>query len=142
MSNAMYQHSRAADLSRFDNDFRAEPLGERPEFTPLPDGRYQAVIERVDLTQSQASGNPRLYWVLRIVGPNHQGKVIGKGQTITANSLKWVKQELHVCGVDPEPFSDLPNLLENMTGTELEITKKTRDGFENIYIEKRLNGAA
>lgn len=138
MSNAIYQSSREGGLSRFDEEFRAETLEERPEVAAVPDGRYRVIIERADLTQSATSGNPRLYWALRITGPNCQGRVIGKGHSITSSSLKWIKQELHICGIDPEPFSELPGLLENMLGVELEITKRTKDGYENVYFEKKV----
>jgi hypothetical protein len=104
----------------------------------VPDGRYQVVVEQVTLTQPANSSNPAIYWVLRVTGPTHVGRIIGKEQRISMNSLRWVKQELHLCGLDPEPFSTLPALLPQLRGLALEIRKRTREPYENIYFDRRI----
>ncbi len=139
MSNALYQYARALDLSRFDEPYRDAAVG--PESAPVPDGTYQVVVEGVELGQSQTSGNPKITWALRIIGPSAENRILFKTNGISENNLHIIKQELHTCGLDLDRFSDLPQLKERLVDVELEITKKTRNGSANVYFDKRLKAA-
>jgi hypothetical protein len=139
MSNAIYENGRSLDLGRFDDEFRAAALD--PDAGTVPDGTYQVVVERVEMGTSQSSGNPKITWTLRILGPSSVNRVLFKTNGVSSNNLHIVKQELHTCGVDPEPFSELPKLLTRMEEVELEVTKKTRNGNSNIYFDRRLKDA-
>lgn len=139
MSNALYEHARTLDLSRFDEPYREAAVA--PESAPVPDGTYQVVVEGVELGQSQASGNPKITWTLRILGPSAANRVLFKTNGISENNLHIIKQELHTCGLDLDRFSDLPLLKERLVDVELEVTKKTRNGSTNIYFDRRLKDA-
>jgi hypothetical protein len=79
-----------------------------------------------------------LKWMLRIQGPAHQGRVLWKNRVISQGSLKWVNAELSICGLEAEPFSDLPKLLPALLGIELQVVKRTNNGFEDIYFNRRV----
>jgi hypothetical protein len=52
--------------------------------------------------------------------------------------VKWLKKDLQRCGLELERLSDLPNNLGQLLDVKLKVTKRTKDEYENVYINKRL----
>jgi len=126
------------DLAQWDEEYVNAPIEER-EFESVPDGKYQVVVDRVELTKSQNTNNTMLKWKLKVLGPKREGAVLWRNNVIaTKNNVKWLKNDLHVCGLDIEKLSDLPANLKRLLDVRLEVTKKTRGENENIYINRRL----
>jgi len=126
------------DLTQFDEDF-AEAEVEGRDFEPIPDGKYQVNVERVELTRAQTSGNPMLKWTLRIIAPRFRGRLLWRNNVMaTRENIKWLKTDLHTCGLDLEKLSDLPANLEKLIGVKLEVTKRTRGENENVYFNRRI----
>ena len=131
------------DLAQWDEEYVNAPVEER-EFESVPDGKYQVVVDRVELTKSQSSGNPMLKWKLKVLGPKHEGAIIWRNNVIgSKGNVQWLKNDLHVCGLDLEKLSELPGKLEKLLDVMLEVTKKTKGDNENIYFNRRIvNDAA
>jgi hypothetical protein len=128
---------RQLDLAALDHDFAAALPLSSP--APIPDGRYHIRVEHVALTTARTSAHPILKWRLRVVGPVAVGRVLWKNHVLsTANNLRWLKHELHLCGLALERLSDLPNHLDELFGLELEVTKRTRGDWENIHFNRLL----
>ncbi len=126
------------DLTQFDEDFAEAEVEER-DFEPIPDGKYQVNVERVELTRTQTSGNPMLKWTLRIIAPRFRGRLLWRNNVMaTRENIKWLKTDLHTCGLDLEKLSDLPANLEKLIGVKLEVTKRTRGENENVYFNRRI----
>ncbi len=126
------------DLTQFDEDFAEAEVEER-DFEPIPDGKYQVNVERVELTRAQTSGNPMLKWTLRIIAPRFLGRLLWRNNVMaTRENIKWLKTDLHTCGLDLEKLSDLPANLEKLIGVKLEVTKRTRGENENVYFNRRI----
>jgi hypothetical protein len=128
------------DLSRFDDDYRrakVEP-DTTPVFIPVPDGRYRVMVEAVELTTAKASRNPLLKWRLRITGEDQKNRLLFKNRAITGTTIDWVKKEMAVLGVELDPFSSLPDKLNELVNVELMISKVTKGEYENIYFNKRI----
>src|SRR5579884_318833 len=132
----MSRHS--IDLSQFDDEFRNEETAERGDFESVPDGKYQVNVEKVELTEAQTSGNPMLKWTLRVIAPKFVNRLIWRNNVITHNTLKYVKTDLHLCGLDLEKLSDLPKQLRKLLDVKLEDTKKTKGDNENIFFNRRI----
>jgi hypothetical protein len=64
-----------------------------------------------------------------------------KHKTDTQNTLKYVKTDLHLCGLDLERLSELPKHLDKLLDVKLEVTKKTKGDNENIYFNRRIETA-
>jgi hypothetical protein len=133
--------NHSIDLAQFDDDFVNETAEERGDRESVPDGKYQVAVERVELTQSLA-GNPMLKWTLRILAPRFQNRFLWRNSVFTHNTLKYVKTDLHLCGLDLQKLSDLPAHLDKLVDIKLEVTKKTRGDNENIYFNRRIETAA
>jgi hypothetical protein len=126
------------DLTQFDEDFAEAEVEER-DFEPIPDGKYQGNVERVELTRAQTSGNPMLKWTLRIIAPRFRGRLLWRNNVMaTRENIKWLKTDPHTCGLSLEKISDLPANLEKLINIKLEVTKRTRGENENVYLNKRI----
>ena len=126
------------DLSQWDEDYESAPIEEN-KFDDVPDGKYQVSVEKVELARAQTSGNPMLKWQLRILGPNHAGRMIFNNSVMaSAENIKYLKNDLHTCGLVLEKFSDLGNRLNDLLDVKLEVTKKTRGEFSNVYYNRRI----
>ncbi len=126
------------DLSRFDDDY-AQTQVEKREYDPVPDGKYQVNVDKVELTTTKSSGYPMLKWTLRILAPRFPGRFLWRNNVMASReNLKWLKGDLAVCGLDLHKLSDLPQALDRLLDVKLEITKRTKGENENIYLNRRL----
>lgn len=125
------------DLAQFDGGYDEAPVEER-EFEDIPDGKYQVNVEKAELTHSQTSGNPMLKWTLKILGPKFAGRLLWRNNVITNDSLKWLKTDLHTCGVTLAKLSELPSRLNDLLDVKLEVTKRTRGESESVYLNRRI----
>ena len=126
------------DLAQFDDDFVSADVEEK-DFESVPDGKYQVKVDRVELTRSETSGNPMLKWALKILGPTHKGRLLWRNNVIASkDNVKWLKQDLYTCGLQMDKLSDLPGKLETLMDVGLEVTKRTKNEFENIFFNRRI----
>lgn len=126
------------DLSQFDDDFADAPIEER-EFDEVPDGKYQVQVDKVELTTAKSSGNAMLKWTLRILGPHNAGRLLWRNNVIaTRENVRWLKNDLHTCGLDLVKLSELRDYLPQLLDVQLEVTKRTKGDNVNIYFNRRL----
>jgi len=126
------------DLAQLDDAFEDVPV-EHQEFDTVPDGKYQVNVEKVEVTSAKSSGNPMLKWTLRILAPRFRGRMLWRNNVMaTRENLKWLKTDLHVCGLDLQKLSELPANLERLLDVKLEVTKRTKGDNENIYFNRRI----
>ena len=129
------------DLSYLDDEYEETEVPEQ-EFSPIPDGKYQVLVDKVELTTAQSTGNPMLKWTLRILGPAYRERLLWKNSVLLSGLLQYVKKDLQTCGIQIQKISDLPDQLEKLLDLKLEITKKTKGDNENIYFNKLISGAS
>jgi hypothetical protein len=58
---------------------------------------------------------------------------------ITKATLPLVKGDLKTLGVVLQRFSELPNHLDEVVGRALDVTKRTKDEYTNVYFNKRID---
>ncbi|MCE9636547.1 MAG: DUF669 domain-containing protein [Planctomycetes bacterium] len=137
-SNGHVPAGKAIDLTQFDDEFAEAPIEERA-FEEVPDGKYQVNVEKVELVHAKTSGNPMLRWELKIVAPHSQGRVLFRHNVLaTRENLKWLKNDLHICGLDLEKVSDLPSRMNALLDVKLEVTKRTKGENSNVYFNRRI----
>lgn len=126
------------DLAQFDDEFAAAPVEDR-EYDEVPDGKYQVLVNKVEITEAKASGNKMLKWTLRIRGPRYAGRMLWRYNVLaTRENLRWLKTDLHTCGLDLVKLSDLPQHLGSLLDLYLEVSKRTKGGYSNIYLNRLL----
>ena len=136
MKSLYEQDVASVNLSRFDAQFSSEAVGDRVSIEPIPDGRYEVVVDGVELTESKTSGNPMMRWTLRIIGPQMSGRVLWKSRAITEKTLRFVKSELTICGLQLLRLSDLPQRLDDLRNLRLEVVKRERGAFYDVYFNR------
>ncbi len=126
------------DLAQWSEAYKNATIEDR-EFESVPDGKYQVVVDTVEMAKSQTSGNPMLKWKLKVIAPSHVGGIIWRNNVIGSDSnVRWLKNDLHVCGLDLDEIKELPAKLGTLLNVALEVTKKTRGENENVYINRRI----
>lgn len=137
-SNGYMKNDMTLDLAQFDEAFETAEVEDR-EFEPVEDGKYQVLIDKVEVTHAQTTGNMMLKWSLRIIAPTHIGRFLWRNNMlVTAENIKWLKQDLHTCGLQITKLSELPTNLHRLLNVALEVTKRTRGENENIYFNRRI----
>lgn len=126
-------------LSEFDEAYeQAEEVG----FTELPDGKYQARIERAAIEPNKKTGELMLVWELVIVTGDYEGKTVRKLNTIRNETLSFIKTDFSRLNVQIEKFSKLesylPEVLDLIVNIELKHGKANAEGksYQNIYLNK------
>ncbi len=128
----------SVDLTRFDNDFADAPVEEK-EFDTIPDGKYQVNVDKVEITTAKTTGNPMLKWTLKILAPRFRGRLMWRNNVMASReNIRWLKNDLHTCGLDLQKLSDLPANLERLLDVKLEVTKRTKGDNENVYFNRRI----
>ncbi len=130
--------NQSVDLSSFDDEFAT---AEAPEYDEVPDGKYQARIESVKLDSSQ-KGDPMIKFDLQVMSGSQAGRHIFKNSVITQASIPYVKGDLKTLGLELSRFSELAGRLEELLDVTLEVTKRTRGDYSNVYFNRRIRLAA
>ena len=122
------------DLTAFDDEFNT---AEAPSQDEVPDGKYQVRIDSVRLEHSQ-KGDPMIKWDLIVLSGSQAGRHIFKNSVITAASLPFVKGDLKTLGLVLTKFSELAGRLEEVLDATLELTKRTKGEYANVYFNRRI----
>jgi hypothetical protein len=114
----------------------------------LPDGDYEAQIERFDFWDDNGQRPLKLVTELTVVGDKYAGM---KAPSVwhdleDPDRLGYVKGYLHLLGLEGMKLSELESALEDVVGTTVAIrvvTKPPKDGktFRNTYINEVLGKA-
>ena len=130
-----FEPNSQVDLTSFDDEFES---AEAPSYEEVPDGKYQVKIQTAKLESSQ-KGDPMIKFDLEIISGSRAGRHIFKNSVITQASLPYVKADLKTLGLELARFSELSGRLEELLDVTLEITKRTRGDYTNVYFNRRLN---
>ncbi len=140
----MYDDDFTADLAQFDEEFDQIEPAEKKEFDPVPNGRYQAKIDKVYLDRSKTSSNLMLKWELVIISGQYQGRRLFRNNMLaTKENISWLKTDLATAGVVLERTSNLPNRLGDLLDVVLEVSVRNRKegdrDYQNVYLNKKLD---
>lgn len=127
--------SSSFDLTGLDEEFDAVKPADLEE---VPDGKYQVRVFKAALDKSQ-KGDPMLKWDLVVISGPLAGRHIFKNAVITQASLPFVKGDLKIVGLQLTKFSELPGRLGELLDLTLEVTKRTKGEYTNVYFNKLLN---
>jgi hypothetical protein len=126
------------DLTAYDDEFASAEAQDSDE---VPDGKYQVRIDKVKLDRTQ-KGSPMIKWDLIVIAGSQANRHIFKNSVITPAALPFVKGDLKTLGLNLAKFSELQQRLEELLDVTLEVTKRTRGEYTNVYFNKRIQLAA
>jgi len=130
--------SRGVDLTAYDDEFAS---AESPAHDEVPDGKYQVRIQGVRLDHSQ-KGDPMIKWDLVVIAGSQANRHIFKNSVITPAALPFVKGDLKTLGLNLAKFSELQQRLDELLDVTLEVTKRMRGDYANVYFNRRMKLAA
>ena len=131
-----YTEDTPIDLARFDQAFqRARATEGEDGQEAIPDGYYDTLVEEVRLTKTR-TGNPMVVWKLTILSEEFHGRTLNKLAVVTEKSIHFLKEDLECCGVHLERLSDLSLHLDEMFGLKINVMKKTKGQWTDIYFVK------
>lgn len=125
-------------LEHLEEEFATTPAAP-PNREDVPDGKYWVNVDKVELVNAKRSGSPMLRWTLRIIAPTYVGCLLWRNNMIVSReNLRWLKQDLYVCGLELVRLSDLQANLVRLLDVKLQVTKRTKLDNVNVYLNRRL----
>jgi len=137
----MIQDDARAVLRQFDQDWNnTEPA---PSSGEVPDGTYEALVYAARITRSKSGERLMLEWELIIIEGEYESRKVWDYQFLDdPERFPWIKKRFNICNIHLPRLSDLPEKLENLVGSLVEITIKTKkqngNEYRNVYFNRRL----
>lgn len=114
---------------------------------PVPDGKYQCIIDKAWLAlsgpQSKNPGSRMLRWQLKIIGGQYSGRVLFRNNMIESpDNIKWLKGDLEVCGLTIHKLAELKDRVSSLIGVGVEVQVKNQGkdaqgrANSNVYLNK------
>lgn len=125
--------SLSSKLAKLQKQYKAAKAAPSGGFVPVPDGRYQARVDRAAIEEHRQHKYLLCAWTFTILeGPCANRKVfnnyhIGK----TEQALGFLKRDLNQIGIETE---DLEEALRQAIGRVVDIRVTTRNGFQNVWV--------
>jgi hypothetical protein len=134
-------------LTRVESTYQHAEVKTDNDFQTLPDGKYVAIIDWMELSESKTSGRPQLVWVFLITEGPHQGRKVWKYNGLdTPDKIGYLKNDLHKAGLPLKSILGLQTEIRQLIGRKLEIRLKTKETptygkMQNVYINKVISQA-
>ena len=131
------------DLQQLDNTYAQL----EPESREVPDAKYEVQIEKIELKPTKQTNKPMVSVQFTILGPQCAGrklfynKVIPTGDDATKEKLQWLKNDLATLGYFGL-LGQLKSSLSTMLDNVLEVQTSTKNGRQNVYLNKLLGKGA
>lgn len=128
-------------LKELDADWKGTEAAENTG-SSLPDGKYQAAIEKAQLLTTKTDDRPYLGLYLTVLDGLQKGGHAFVNHFLEKDRLPYLKKDLQTLGFELGALSELENELPHMLGLVVDITVKTseskKDGksYTNTYINR------
>lgn len=129
------------ELGKLDEAFSQTP-SQKTSLPPLPDGKYIARIVYVRLGRAGEGGPPAFKWKFTITEGDYSGRHVWHRQIVSEENLKFIRRDFDAVELQVEKLSEAAELLPQLTNVAVEIALKTRNEFQNVYINRRIRGDA
>lgn len=122
--------------NQFKNAFEEAKRNMAERFADLRDGMYTAVVESIEIKESQ-NGKRMAMWNMVVADGEHEGKKFRKVSMLENQDQRvWFCEDLVRCGVDQ--VGDPVDAVGSVRDILLSIEAKTVGEHQRIYIKKRL----
>jgi hypothetical protein len=115
-------------------------------FSPLPDKKYIAKVERCEFTRTKETDKPMFAWDFVIEDEEYEGRhvflnrVLQKGNK---QSVKYAKSDFAKLGLTAATFKEFIDSLGYVLDKKIELQLKTKTGkdgkkYQNVFINKEI----
>lgn len=142
----IYDDDLMADLATMDEEFvDAAPAERRQGGNNVPNGSYQATVDKLYFDRSKDGTKIMLKWELVIAAGEYAGeRLFRNNMTATPDNQRWLKADLMTAGLDTDglKLSEVPQHLDGLLDVLLEVSVKRNgagdDERVNVYINRRV----
>jgi hypothetical protein len=96
------------DLDDFNDDYNNADLPDS-KGEEIPDGTYNAFIERAELTRTRETNKPMLKLMFRVMDGPSRGRCAFKNTVIERDRIQYLKLDLTRMGIEAARLSELPS---------------------------------
>ncbi|MFQ5647331.1 MAG: DUF669 domain-containing protein [bacterium] len=131
-------------LKAYDDEWDGMETPEKKEYEPIPNGKYQAVIDKAYMDEAKSSGADLLQLELVIIaGKFKKRRLFKKSTLLTRENLRWLKDDLKKIEVAITPISKLDEQLDKFIDVVVEVYVKNKEyqgkDYPNVYFNKKLD---
>ena len=104
-----------------------------------PDGDFNAKIR--DLKAMQIKGVWKLIWTFQIANTAYRGNIVTLFNDLEGENIKFTKRNFRACGFDLPTAPDMLPIIrdQHLVGEKVEISLSTKNGFQNVYLKRRVS---
>lgn len=127
------------DYRQYDDEFDNAPMPDNSGISEVPDGNYECVL--TDHREGMTKGDlPKISLFLKIDKGPFINRMLFRTWVLKDTQLPYIRADFVKMGFDLTKyrFSHCISNLNSCYGIRFSVTKKTKDGFVNVYIDKRL----
>lgn len=131
------------DLDTGDTYNKAEAAKSGDFGEPVPDGKYQCIIDKAWLALNKAGDKRMLRWQLKIIGGSCSGRVLFRNNVIESpDNIRWLKGDLQVCGLTIHKLAELKDHVPSLigVGVEVQVKNQGKDAQgrpnQNVYLNR------
>jgi hypothetical protein len=131
------------DIDNSDTYDKAEAAKSGDFGEPVPDGKYQCIIDKAWLAMNKAGDKRMLRWQLKIIGGQYGGRMLFRNNVIESpDNIKWLKGDLEVCGLTIHKLNELRDRVSSLIGVGVEVQVKNQGkdaqgrANQNVYLNK------
>jgi hypothetical protein len=128
-----------SSLEHFNDEYGSIDPPEKKSFEPIPDGKYQARIDKIYMDVVRSSGSDQLCWEFVIlVGKFEKRRLFKKSILETRENLSYLKLDLETLKIHIDPISTIDENLDLFKDKFVEVYVKNREyndkNYYNVYI--------
>ena len=145
MANTQNDDMDFGDLDGSDTYDKSEAAKSGDFGEPVPDGKYQCIVDKAWLAFNKAGDKRMLRWNLKIIGGAYGGRVLFRNNVIeTPDNIKWLKGDLQVCGLTIHKLAELKDKVSSLigVGVEVQVKNQGKDAQgrpnQNVYLNKAI----
>jgi hypothetical protein len=115
----------------------------KSQYSEVPDARYHGVISEAAVGRSKTSNRLQVSWDVIISEGDFENWHVWKYDGLEGEeSLDWLMTTLEALDLEaPDDLSDLPGILAEAVGLEIEFDVKTKNEFQNVYFREAIGSA-
>lgn len=126
-------------LKQLDGVHRPEEVPDQT-FENYPDGKYKARLDKIYISKSKSNDRTQCVMEFEIIEGTYAFRKAWKfSGMMTTDQLDWLTNDLRRLGITQFTWSTLPSKFQDILDNLYILELKTKKGYQNVYITKKLS---
>ena len=105
--------------------------GVETEFTPIPEGSYDAVLKKAEILIGKTSGQPYVKCEYAVKNEEYAGRKLWLNRSLQPQSLWAIKKDLITMGIDTDRLededADIEEILSDAIGAQVTLKVRVKE---------------